>query len=218
VIAQREFRREFWIHRNRTVPSVHAIKTWVRNFEATGPTLNKKAGSVKTVRTPKNIAVVKVAIERSPHRPARRHSVPLGLSEASVRQVLHKDLHFNPYKIQVTHALHERDYVNRVNFCQTSLQFEIHAERTQNCHHFCKTLSQQKHVVLQSTAPMQLKRFKSWQQNGDSGILPSVAKKKKKSVAKSPDSLTHPVQPRHISHRNVDLPDSRGFKVCASEK
>jgi len=34
VIAQREFRREFGIHRNRAVPSTHAIKTWVRNFEA----------------------------------------------------------------------------------------------------------------------------------------------------------------------------------------
>jgi hypothetical protein len=37
--------------------------------------------------------------------------------------------------------------------------FEIHAERSQNCHRFCKTLSQQKHVVLQFTAPLQLKRF-----------------------------------------------------------
>ena len=46
----------------------------------------------------------------------------LGLSEASVRLILHKDLHFYPYKIQVTHVLHERDYVNRVNFCQTFLQ------------------------------------------------------------------------------------------------
>jgi hypothetical protein len=27
------------------------------------------------------------------------------------------------------------------------------------CHRFCKMLSQQKHVVLQSTAPLQLKRF-----------------------------------------------------------
>jgi len=27
VIAQREFRREFGIHRNRAVPSAHAIKT-----------------------------------------------------------------------------------------------------------------------------------------------------------------------------------------------
>ena len=119
AIAQREFRREFGIHHNRAVPSAHAIKTWVRNFEATGSTLKTKGGSVKTVRTPDNIAVVREAIERSLHHSARRHSVSLGLSEASVRRILHKELNFFPYKIQVTHALHERDYVNRVNFCQT---------------------------------------------------------------------------------------------------
>jgi len=122
VIAQCEFRSEFLIHRNRAVPSAHAIKTWVRNFEATGSTLKKKGGSVKTVCTPENIAVVREAIERSPHRSALRHSVSHGLSEASIRRILHKYLHFYPYKIQVTHALHERDYVNRVNFCQTFLE------------------------------------------------------------------------------------------------
>ena len=47
VIVQREFRREFGIHRNRAVPSAHAIKTWVRNFEATGSALKKKGGCVK---------------------------------------------------------------------------------------------------------------------------------------------------------------------------
>jgi len=52
VIVQREFRREFGIHRNRAVPSARAIKTWVRNFEATGSTLRKKDVSVKTVSTP----------------------------------------------------------------------------------------------------------------------------------------------------------------------
>ena len=65
VIAQREFRREFGIHCNRADPSAHAIKTWVRNFEATGSTLKKKGGSLKTVRTPENIAVVREAIEQS---------------------------------------------------------------------------------------------------------------------------------------------------------
>jgi hypothetical protein len=49
VIAQREFRREFGIHRNCAVPSAHAIKTWVRIFEATGSTLKKKSGCVKSV-------------------------------------------------------------------------------------------------------------------------------------------------------------------------
>jgi hypothetical protein len=49
VIAQREFWRKFGIHRNRDVPSAHAIKTLVRNFKATGSTLKKKGGSVKSV-------------------------------------------------------------------------------------------------------------------------------------------------------------------------
>jgi membrane-bound lytic murein transglycosylase len=62
VIARREFQRKFRIHRSRTVPSAHAIKTRFRNFKATGSTLKKKRGSVKTVRTPENIVVVKVAI------------------------------------------------------------------------------------------------------------------------------------------------------------
>lgn len=122
VITQGEFRREFGIHRNRAVPSAHAIKTWVQNFEATGSTLKKKGGSVKTARTPKNVAAVREAIERSPHCSACRHTTSLGLSEASVRWILHKDLHLYPYKIQITHALHEHDYENRVYFCQTFLQ------------------------------------------------------------------------------------------------
>jgi hypothetical protein len=96
VIARREFRREFGIHRNSAVPSAHAIKTWVRNFEATGSTLHyttlkKKGGSVKTVRKPENIAVVREANERRPRRSARRHSLSLGLSEVSVRWILHED-------------------------------------------------------------------------------------------------------------------------------
>ena len=93
-----------------------------RNFEDTGSALRKKGGSVNTVRTLESTAVVREATERSPHRSARRHSVSLGLSEASVRRILHKDLHVYPYKIQVTHALLVRDYVKRVNFCHTCLQ------------------------------------------------------------------------------------------------
>jgi hypothetical protein len=74
VIAQREFRRDFGIHRNR-VPSAYAINTWVPNFEATGSTLKKKGGSVKTARTPEKIALVREAIEKNPYRSARHHSV-----------------------------------------------------------------------------------------------------------------------------------------------
>jgi hypothetical protein len=74
---------EFGIHCNHTVPTAHAIKTWVQNFEVTGSTLKKKGGNVKTVCRPENIAVVSEATEGSSHHSARRHSVSLGLSEAS---------------------------------------------------------------------------------------------------------------------------------------
>jgi len=69
---------------------------------------------------------------------------------------------------------------------------EIHAERSQNCHRFCKVLSQQKHFVLQSTAPLQLNRFKVGNKMAIAASAP-VLPNQKKSVAKSPDSLTQPV-------------------------
>jgi len=79
VAAQREFRKKFGIHRNSQVPSAHAIKTWVNNFEETGSTVKKKGSSVKIVRTPQNIDAVRVSFEQSPRRSAVRHSKKLGV-------------------------------------------------------------------------------------------------------------------------------------------
>jgi len=93
VVAQREFRKKFGIHRNSKVSSPHAIKTWVNNFEQTGSTVKKKGSSVKTVRTSHNIDAVRASFEQSPRRSAVRHSKTLGLSESSVRRILHLDLH-----------------------------------------------------------------------------------------------------------------------------
>ena len=42
VAAQREFHKKFRIHRNSKVPSAHAIKTWVNNFEETSSTVKMK--------------------------------------------------------------------------------------------------------------------------------------------------------------------------------
>jgi len=75
--AQREFRKKFRIHRNTKVPSAHAIKTWVNNCEETGSTVKKKAGSVKTVRTPQNFDAVRASFEQNLHRSAVRHSKKL---------------------------------------------------------------------------------------------------------------------------------------------
>jgi hypothetical protein len=48
AFAVKAFYKNGDIHHNRAVPSAHAIKTWVQNFEATGSTLKKKGGSIKT--------------------------------------------------------------------------------------------------------------------------------------------------------------------------
>jgi len=90
VAARREFCKKFGIHRNSKVPSAHVIKTWVNNFEETGST---EGGSVKTVHTPQNINAVRVSFKQSPRRSAVRHSKKLGLSEISVRRILHLDFH-----------------------------------------------------------------------------------------------------------------------------
>ena len=66
VSAQHVFRNHFNIPRNDPVPSAHAIKTWIKNFEETGSTVKKRIGSVKSVRTPENVAKVESAIQRSP--------------------------------------------------------------------------------------------------------------------------------------------------------
>ena len=91
--AQRKFRKKFGIQRNSKVPSAYAIKTWVNNFEETGSTVKRKGGSVKIVRTPQNIEAVRASFEQSPRRLAVGHSRKLGLSESSVRRILHLDFH-----------------------------------------------------------------------------------------------------------------------------
>ena len=57
--------------------------------------------------------------------------------------------------------------------------FEIHTERSQNSHFFCKMLSQHKHVMLQSTAPLQLTCFKVGSKMAIAASTPVLANQKK---------------------------------------
>ena len=57
---------------------------------------------------------VREAFERSPRRSAVRHATTLGITPRSVRRILHNDLHYHPYKIQIVQALNSRDYGARV--------------------------------------------------------------------------------------------------------
>jgi len=50
-----------------------------------------------------------MAIVKSARRSVRRHSAATGLSDRSVRRILHKDLNFHPYKIAIVQELSDRD-------------------------------------------------------------------------------------------------------------
>jgi len=54
-----------------------------------------------------------MAIVKSPWRSVRRHSAGIGLSDRSVRRILHKDLNFHPYKIVIFQELNDCDMANR---------------------------------------------------------------------------------------------------------
>jgi len=59
---------------------------------------------------------------RSSTRSAWRHAVKLGMSESTVRRILHKDLGFHPYKMMIVQMLNEGDYQQRLAFADLMLK------------------------------------------------------------------------------------------------
>jgi hypothetical protein len=51
-----------------------------------------------------------------------KHAIALGISDRSVRRMLHLDLHFHPYKMMVVQEFNQRDWVNCVAFAQNMLE------------------------------------------------------------------------------------------------
>ena len=54
----------------------------------------------------------------SPRRSARKQAQALRMSDRSVRRILRSDLSLHPYKLQVVHALSNRDREMRLQFCR----------------------------------------------------------------------------------------------------
>lgn len=70
----------------------------------------------RTARTPENAQLVRAAVERSPRRSARKHSVALRISDRSLRRIMHQDLSLKPYKIILVQEITPQDY--DVDRCQ----------------------------------------------------------------------------------------------------
>jgi hypothetical protein len=78
--TQREFRKHLSIRRNDKVPMHQTILNLVGQFRSTASALpEKKPGHPRSVCNPENMEREQVALQQSPLRSARRHSVALGM-------------------------------------------------------------------------------------------------------------------------------------------
>jgi len=122
-VTQRKFRLHFNVARQGRIPSRNTILLWVHNFRTTASATKKKQrGSARTVRTPENFEAVRNAVEQSPRRSAERHAQALGLSDTTVRRILHQDLNFYPYKLMLVRELNQQDLGRRTTLTETMLQ------------------------------------------------------------------------------------------------
>ena len=114
ITVQRIFHRHFRLGRHDRVPDHRTIIRWVNHFRTTASSLKEKSpGRPRSQRTPARVEEARQALIRSPRRSAVRHALALGMSPRSLQRIIHDDLKFHPYKIQIVQQLNERDKVGR---------------------------------------------------------------------------------------------------------
>jgi len=78
---------------------------------ASGSALPRKpSGRHRNIRTRENVQRVRASIEQSLRRSARKHAAALGISDRTVRRILHADLRMHPYKMMVAQELNVTDW------------------------------------------------------------------------------------------------------------
>ena len=82
----------------------------VKDFEERGTVADKpKRGPCRTVRTSETISAAQASVSQNSWTSIRHRSQELGISASSLWNILHKDLHLFPYKIQLTQQLLPQD-------------------------------------------------------------------------------------------------------------
>jgi hypothetical protein len=94
-------------------PSHNTLLLWVLQWSQEGSVKDSKPqGHPFSAPAPNNVEWIRDAILWSPRRSAQRQALALHLNECSFRWILHNNLHYHPYKIQVAQELSERDKVS----------------------------------------------------------------------------------------------------------
>ena len=113
--------REIYGRHNR--PTELAIRNLIKKFESTGSVCDVKHPTrQKRKRTQENIDAVNESVSEEPELSITRRSQRLGLSYGTTWNILHKDLSFKAYKIQLTQEIKPNDHLLRRNFADWALE------------------------------------------------------------------------------------------------
>ena len=177
IEIHRLFHCRFNIGRPGNIQSRNTVLRWATSFRARGTLMKKKPpGPVATARTPENVEGVREAVLRSPTRSARRHAVELGMSEITVRRILHKDLGIHSYKVMIVQKLNEGDYQERLAFeehedeiIMVSDEAHFHLNGSVNKQNFQYWAPQNPHEVHER--PSHSPRVTVWCAIGKAGVI-----------------------------------------------
>lgn len=117
VSAQRKFRHEY----KRSPPHRNLIRGWVRRFSNEGDVKKRKSPGRPKVAD-QLVNDVHAAMILSPHTSVRRLSLQLQIPRATVHKILHQNLKFRAYKIQIVQHLQDNDYTTRVDSCSLLIE------------------------------------------------------------------------------------------------
>lgn len=104
-------------HGKHAGPTEATVRALVKKFEKTGSVHDApRSGVPRTARSEENINTVAASLVADPTTSTRRRAQKLGLSQTTLRRILHEDLGMHAYKIQLTQELQPPDHRKRRDF------------------------------------------------------------------------------------------------------
>jgi len=96
----------------RDAPCCNNLLLWVPKWRQEGSVKDSKPKGHPFSVPATDMERVRDAMLRSLCRSAQQQALALRLNECSGHRILHKDMHYHPYKTQVTQELSEQDKVS----------------------------------------------------------------------------------------------------------
>ena len=118
--TRRLFLKKFEFNHRRLdlAPASSCIQKWVEKFRKEGSLTKNRRKKICSVRNEETIRKVADSVRQSPKRSLRQRSQCLGLKRSSLHNILKKNLHLHPYRLQIHQKLKPLDQQRRVTMAK----------------------------------------------------------------------------------------------------